>query len=173
MHFCLERCPMQQPPGNPAAAFLQVGVSGLFSMPPFIPACVTREPKSYCSCSCKQSESLVEQRGCCHGVHVVRTCTCWHLMSSRQGPLVRTLPSLGLGSPFKYYFDPRMADSRRYESVDVEAASSLVNSQSHTLLDVRLGFTESWIAGAAAEGSHEHFASTTSSGVHLLRDLRP
>lgn len=40
-----------------------------------------------------------------------------------------------------------MAESRRYESVDVEAASNLVNSQSHTLLDVRSGYKDSEIAG--------------------------
>lgn len=77
--------------------------------------------------------------------------TCWQ--PSRPG---LPLPLLGWRHPheeqglerwlgvtlwphYNNHRDPalRMTDKRRYESVDVEAASSLVNSQSHTLLDVR------------------------------------
>ncbi|KAL4435424.1 hypothetical protein ABPG77_006186 [Micractinium sp. CCAP 211/92] len=55
-----------------------------------------------------------------------------------------------------------MADSRRYESVDVEAASNLVNSQSHTLLDVRTD--EEFAAGHAPQALHIPFMIQTEEG---------
>ncbi|KAL4419824.1 hypothetical protein ABPG75_006922 [Micractinium tetrahymenae] len=56
----------------------------------------------------------------------------------------------------------KMAEARRYESVDVEAASSLVNSHAHTLLDVRT--PQEFAEGHAPQAINIPYMVATSQG---------